>query len=134
MGDFQGRLFDVGEAEWAAVARRSPSGPRFRPCMQGQPMLLPPDVGELVPEGSTPRVVDMMVRSIDRSTLTSLYPGGGAPAHDPQMMLKVVIRESFVEHIHAIRSGRGEHEFETYVWDDREDMWVMAPDDDESDV
>jgi len=35
-------------------------------------------VGELVPEGSTPRVVDMMVRSIDRSTLTSLYPGGGA--------------------------------------------------------
>ena len=65
--------------------------PKFIPCMQDQPMLLPPDIGDLVPEGSMPRVVDMVVRSIDRTTLTSLYPGGGAPAHDPQMMLKVVL-------------------------------------------
>ena len=43
------------------------------------------------------------------------------------------IRESFVEHVHAIRSGRDEHEFETYVWDDREGMWVMAPDGDGED-
>ena len=41
------------------------------------------------------------------------------------------IRGSFVEHVHAIRSGRGEHEFETYIWDDREGMWVLAPDDDD---
>ncbi|MDO4404669.1 MAG: hypothetical protein Q4C09_06505 [Atopobiaceae bacterium] len=54
--------------------------PRFKPCMQDQPMLLPPDIGDLVPEGSMPRVVDMVVRSIDRSTLTALCPGGGAPA------------------------------------------------------
>ena len=60
--------------------------PRFKPCMQDQPMLLPPDIGDLVPEGSMPRVVDMVVRSIDRTTLTSLYPGGGAPAHDPQTL------------------------------------------------
>ena len=40
--------------------------PRFKPCMQDQPMLLPPDIGDLVPEGSMPRVVDMVVRSIDR--------------------------------------------------------------------
>ena len=50
--------------------------PRFKPCMQDQPMLLPPDIGDLVPEGSMARVVDMIVRSIDRETLTSLYPGG----------------------------------------------------------
>ena len=43
------------------------------------------------------------------------------------------IRESFVEHVHAIRSGREEHESETYVWDDRECMWVLAPDDDRED-
>jgi hypothetical protein len=40
------------------------------------------------------------------------------------------IRESYVERVHTIRSGRGEHEPETYVWDDRECMWVLAPDDD----
>lgn len=27
--------------------------------------------------------------------------------------------------------GRGEHESETYVWDDREGMWVLAPDDED---
>ncbi len=53
--------------------------PKFIPCMQDQPMLLPPDIGDLVPEGSMARVVDMIVRSIDRSTLTSPCPGGGAP-------------------------------------------------------
>ncbi|MDO4797434.1 MAG: IS1182 family transposase [Coriobacteriales bacterium] len=67
------------------------SEPRFKPCMQDQLMLLPPDIGDLVPEGSLARVVDEFVRSIDRSVLTSLYPGGGAPAHDPLMMLKVLL-------------------------------------------
>lgn len=33
----------------------------------------------------------MVVESIDRSILTALYPGGGCPAHDPQVMLKVVL-------------------------------------------
>lgn len=65
--------------------------PQFRECMQDQLMLLPPDISELVPENSLARVVDMVVRAIDRSTLTALYPGGGSPAHDPQMMLKVTL-------------------------------------------
>ena len=40
------------------------------------------------------------------------------------------IRESFVKDVHAVRSGRGEHEFDTYVCDDGEGMWVTPPDDD----
>ena len=43
-------------------------------------MLLPSDIGELVPEGLVARVVDMIVRSIDWETLTSPYPGCGAPS------------------------------------------------------
>lgn len=42
-------------------------------------------------------------------------------------------REAYVERINAVRSGRGEHEFDVYVWDDHEDMWVTAPDDGEDD-
>ena len=41
------------------------------------------------------------------------------------------VRESFVKDVHAVRSGRREHEFDTYVWDDGEGMWVTAPEDDE---
>ena len=90
--------------------------PRFKPCMQDQPMLLPPDIGDLVPEGSMPRVVDMVVRSIDRSTLTSLYPGGGAPAHDPQMMLKVVLL-AYASGIYSSRAiARATRENVGFLW------------------
>ena len=43
------------------------------------------------------------------------------------------IREPFVRGVHTVRSGRGEHEFDTYVWDDGEGIWVTAPDDGEDD-
>ena len=90
--------------------------PKFKPCMQDQPMLLPPDIGDLVPEGSTARVVDMIVRSIDRSTLTSLYPGGGAPAHDPQMMLKVILL-AYASGIYSSRAiARATRENVGFLW------------------
>ena len=103
--------------------------PRFKPCMQDQPMLLPPDIGDLVPEGSMPRVVDMVVRSgsmprvvdmivrsIDRSTLTALYPGGGAPAHDPQMMLKVILL-AYAKGIYSSRAiARATREDVGFLW------------------
>ena len=65
--------------------------PRFKPCMQHQPMLFPPSVEELIPENALVRVVDSIVDGMDRSVLESCYPGGGASAHDPSMMLKVVL-------------------------------------------
>lgn len=65
--------------------------PKFKPCMQHQTMLFPPSVGELIPEGALVRVVDSIVDGMDRSVLESAYPGGGASAHDPSMMLKVVL-------------------------------------------
>ena len=90
--------------------------PRFKPCMQDQPMLLPPDIGDLVPEGSMPRVVDMVVRPIDRSTLTSLYPDGGAPAHDPQMMLKVVLL-AYASGVYSSRAiARATRENVGFLW------------------
>ncbi len=66
-------------------------GSRFKPVMQHQPMLLPPDVSELIPPGAMVRVVDGMVDLLDRERIDSLYPGGGAPAYDPVMLLKVVL-------------------------------------------
>ena len=65
--------------------------PRFRPCRQNQPMLLPPDISDLIPANAMARLVDAIVGRMDRRLLESLYPGGGAPARDPAMMLKVVL-------------------------------------------
>ena len=65
--------------------------PKFKPCRQRQMMLLPPDISDLIPEGAMVRVVDSIVDGMDASRLRALYPGGGAPAYDPAMMLKVVL-------------------------------------------
>ena len=66
-------------------------GPAFKPYRQNQLRLLPLDLSEMVPENHMARVVDEVVESLDLSALRSLYPGGGAPAYDPRMMLKVVV-------------------------------------------
>lgn len=89
----QQALFALPEpdADTCVQARQGRQAPRFMPCMQDQPMLLPPDIGSLVPEGSLPRIVDSVVHSLDRSVLETLYSGGGRPTYDPQMMPKVIL-------------------------------------------
>lgn len=64
---------------------------RFKPVMQHQPLLLPPDVCDLIAPDALVRVIDQLVDHVDRDLLDRLYPGGGAPAYDPVMMLKVVL-------------------------------------------
>ncbi len=65
--------------------------PTFKPYRQNQLRLLPLDLSDMIPEGHLARVVDEVVESLDLETLKALYPGGGAPAYNPRMMLKVVI-------------------------------------------
>ncbi len=64
---------------------------RFKPYQQNQLRLLPLDLSEMVPENHMARVIDRVVESLDTRALEALYPGGGAPAYDPRMMLKVVL-------------------------------------------
>lgn len=78
------------------------SEPVFKPCMQNQPMLFPPDVSDLIPANAMVRAVDSIVNSLDRKTLTDLYPGGGTSAYDPSMMLKVIIY-SYAKGIYSSR-------------------------------
>lgn len=65
--------------------------PVFKPVNQRQQMLLPPDLSDLIPKDHLVRVVDAIIEAIDANELYALYPGGGASAHDPKMMLKVVV-------------------------------------------
>lgn len=54
-------------------------------------MLLPPDFEQLIDQDALVRVVEAIVDHIDRELIDGLYPGGGAPAYDPVMMLKLVM-------------------------------------------
>lgn len=64
---------------------------RFKAYEQNQLRLLPLDLSEMIAEDDLARVIDSVVESLDISALKSFYPGGGAPAYDPRMMLKVVV-------------------------------------------
>lgn len=65
--------------------------PVFKPSNQQQMMLLPPDLSDLIGEDHLVRIINSTIDSIDTCDLYALYPGGGASAYDPKMLLKVIV-------------------------------------------
>jgi transposase len=63
----------------------------FKPYVQNQPMLLPPSLDELVPEGHLVRVVNDAVERMNIDPLLERYKGGGTSSYHPKMMLKALI-------------------------------------------
>jgi transposase len=63
----------------------------FKPYEQKQPMLLPPNLEELIPASHLVRVVDEIIERIDPEPLINQYKGGGTSAYHPKMLVKVVI-------------------------------------------
>jgi len=65
--------------------------PSFRPYQQHQMSLLPMNLDELISPTHMVRVIDRVIEQMDMTSLMSRYEGGGAPANNPLMMLKVVV-------------------------------------------
>src|SRR3989338_337290 len=63
----------------------------FKEYDQNQSYLLPPSLNEFVGPEHPARVISDVVESIDIGAITSKYDGGGPPAYNPRMMLKVII-------------------------------------------
>jgi transposase len=63
----------------------------FKPYTMDQPMLLPPSLEELIPEGHMVRIVNEFVEAIDLTPLIETYLGGGTSSYHPKMMLKVLV-------------------------------------------
>lgn len=63
----------------------------FKPYNQGQTMLLPPSLEELIPKKHLVRVVNKVIESMNIEALIRSYKGGGSSAYDPRMMLKVLV-------------------------------------------
>jgi transposase len=56
-----------------------------------QVFLLPPAVNDFVPPNAPVRILSEIVDQLDCSALYARYQGGGAPAYEPRMMLKVLL-------------------------------------------
>ena len=63
----------------------------FKPYTMEQPMLLPPNLEELIPPSHMVRIVNNFIESVDLSILTSSYKGGGTSSYHPKMLLKVLV-------------------------------------------
>jgi transposase len=88
----------------------------FKPYSQEQAMLLPPCLGELIPEEHLVRVVNRVVDEIDIQALIEKYKGGGTSAYHPRMMLKVLVY-AYVERNHASRQiAKALRENVNYMW------------------
>jgi len=79
-------------------------------------MLLPPSLGELIPEEHLVRVVNRVVDEIDLQALLEKYKGGGTSAYHPRMMLKVLVY-AYVERIYSSRQiAKALRENVNFMW------------------
>jgi transposase len=74
----------------------------FKPDKKNQLMLLPPDLGSLIPDNHIVRLVDKIVDDIALSPLFDTYKGGGTSSYSPRMLLKV-ITYAYIEKIYTNR-------------------------------
>jgi transposase len=75
----------------------------FKKDKRDQLMLLPPDLGELIPENHLVRVVARVIDHIKLTPLLETYKGGGTSSYSPRMMLKV-ITYSYISKIYTNRT------------------------------
>src|SRR3990170_1098738 len=76
----------------------------FLSCDREQAMLLPVNVADWVPEGHLARFVVEVVERLDLTAFYAVYrtDGSGRPAHDPAMMVALVLYNYAV----GVRSSR----------------------------
>jgi len=74
----------------------------FKEYQMGQPLLLPPNLEELIPEKHLVRVINRVIETMDLSEIINGYKGGGTSSYHPKMLLKVIVYAYAVK----IYSGR----------------------------
>jgi transposase len=63
----------------------------FKKYEQNQMLLFPPSLEDLIPEKHLVRIVNEIIDQINLKKLENYYPGGGASAYHPKMMLKILV-------------------------------------------
>jgi len=88
----------------------------FKPYEQGQPMLLPPCLEELIPEGHLVRVVSEMIEQLQPELLQRQYKGGGTSAYHPKMLLKVIVYAYTQRTFSSRQIAKALRENVNYMW------------------
>lgn len=67
------------------------SRPIFKETRQGQTLLFPPSLEEIVPANHPVRVVNSVIDKINLDSVYEEYKGGGTSSFSPRMLLKVIV-------------------------------------------
>ncbi len=65
--------------------------PVWKTNHQGQLSLLPPSYDDLVPKNHPVRIVNVILDSIDLSSIEATYKGGGTSSYHPKVLLKILV-------------------------------------------
>lgn len=96
----------------------------FKSYNPNDSLLLPPCLGDYLPQNHNARVVSAIVDRLDISEIESSYKGGGASSYNPRMLLKVIV----YAYLNNVYSGR---QMEKLVVENIAYMWLsgmQAPD------
>ena len=74
----------------------------FKTYNQGQPMLLPPSLDELIPTNHPVRVVNKVIEQLNIQPLLNKYKAGGTSSFHPCMLLKVLVY-AYINNIYSSR-------------------------------
>lgn len=89
---------------------------RYKDNHQNQLTFLPPSLDSLIAPNHLVRVVDKFVSQLPSIIWNHLFPGGGAPAHSPRMMLKIILY-AYSCHIYTSRQiARAVRQDVTFMW------------------
>lgn len=76
---------------FGGMKKRNDRNVTFKPYSQDQPMLLPPDLGELIEANHPARIVNKVIEQLDIQPLINKYKAGGTSSFHPRMLLKVLV-------------------------------------------
>lgn len=74
----------------------------FKPYEQNQMWLLPPSLGDLIPQNHIVRLVNEAIEGMDMSLIVKAYEGGGASNYHPKMLLKALVY-GYIEKLYSSR-------------------------------
>ena len=88
----------------------------FKSYKENDSLLLPPSLGDLVPQTHPARIVSRVIDHLDISSIESKYKGGGTSCYNPRMLIKVLVYSYMCNTFSGRKIERQLRENIIYMW------------------
>lgn len=88
----------------------------FKSYKENDFLLLPPSLGDLVPQTHPARIVSRVIDHLDISSIESKYKGGGTSCYNPRMLIKILVYSYMCNTFSGRKIERQLKENIIYMW------------------